>query len=133
MATVFLGFRMDAAGLDDSPLYAMIVYCVGVAFVILFDFYISLEKSDKKKEIFSLAKEENSGKLTRLSSSSIVIDNTRCQASPVTSLHLGFTFINRCCLEKSEYKTRCIYVLYFTTGGHDKREQSVDKVGVEFY
>ncbi|CAH3195825.1 unnamed protein product, partial [Porites evermanni] len=66
VASVFLGIRMDAAGLDDSPLYAMIVYCVGVAFVILFDFYISLEKSDEKKEIFSLAKEQNPGNLTRL-------------------------------------------------------------------
>ena len=93
MASVFLGIRMDAAGLDDSPLYAMIVYCVGVAFVIVFDFYISLGKSDKKKEIFSLAKEleEKPGNLTGLlclfSSSSIVIDNTECQASYVTSLH----------------------------------------------
>lgn len=91
MATVFLGIRMDAAGLDNSPLYAMIVYCVGVAFVIVFDFYISLEKIDKKKEIFSLAREENRGNLTRLlclfPSSSIVIDNTGCQASSVTSLH----------------------------------------------
>ena len=93
MASVFLGIRMDAAGLDDSPLYAMIVYCVGVAFVIVFDFYISLEKSDEKKEIFSLAKEENPGNLTRLlymslfPSSSIVIDNTECQASSVTRPH----------------------------------------------
>lgn len=91
MASVFLGIRMDAAGLDDSPLYAMIVYCVGVAFVILFDFYISLEKSDEKKEIFSLAKEQNPGNLTRLlclfPSSSIVIDNTGFQTSSVTSLH----------------------------------------------
>lgn len=61
VAAVFLGIRMEAAGLDDSPLYAMIVYCVGVAFVIVFDFYISLEKSDNKKEIFSLAKELNPG------------------------------------------------------------------------
>ena len=66
MAAVFLGIRMEAAGLDDSPLYAMIVYCVGVAFVIVFDFYISLEKSDNKKEIFSLAKELNPGNLIRL-------------------------------------------------------------------
>ena len=79
MAAVFLGIRMEAAGLDDSPLYAMIVYCVGVAFVIVFDFYISLEKSDNKKEIFSLAKELNPGNLIRLlclfPSSSIVINN----------------------------------------------------------
>ena len=91
VASVFLGIRMDAAGLDDSPLYAMIVYCVGVAFVIVFDIYISLEKSDKKKEIFSLAKEVKQGNLTRLlclfPSFSIVIDNTGCQASSVTSLH----------------------------------------------
>jgi len=94
VATVFLGIRMDAAGLDDSPLYAMIVYCVGVAFVIVFDFYISLGKSDIKTEIFSLAKEEGrKGNLTTLlcsfPSSSIVIDNTGCQASSVTSLHLA--------------------------------------------
>ena len=45
---------------------------------------------------------------------------------------LGFTVIKSTLPAKSECKTRCMSSI-FTTGDHVKREQSVDKVGVEFY
>jgi len=44
VVTVFLGIRLPASSLDDSALYAMIVYCVGVAVVIVFELYLSLKK-----------------------------------------------------------------------------------------
>ena len=45
---------------------------------------------------------------------------------------MGFTVVKNTLPGKAECKTRCISYI-FTTGDHDKREQSVDKVGVEFY
>ncbi|XP_068728109.1 ferric-chelate reductase 1-like isoform X3 [Montipora capricornis] len=47
VVTVFLGIRLDGAGLNNTALYIMIVYCVGVAIVIVYDAYISLNKSGK--------------------------------------------------------------------------------------
>ena len=61
MVTVFLGIRLDGAGLNNTALYIMIVYCVGVAIVIVYDAYISLNKSSKAG--FNLVKGETNGKL----------------------------------------------------------------------
>lgn len=60
VVTVFLGIRIykDELGLDDSPLYAMIVYCVGVAFVIAFDIYLSCKKRDQKTASFTMTGEK---------------------------------------------------------------------------
>lgn len=60
VVTVFLGIRIykDELGLDDSPLYAMIVYCVGVAFVIAFDIYLSCKKRDHKTASFTMTGEK---------------------------------------------------------------------------
>lgn len=44
MVTVFLGIRLPDSNLDDSALYAMIVYCVGVAIVIAFELYLTFKK-----------------------------------------------------------------------------------------
>ena len=46
--TVFLGIRLPDSNLDDSTLYAMIVYCLGVAIVILFELYLTLKKETKE-------------------------------------------------------------------------------------
>ena len=53
VVTVFLGIRMGGLGKDNSPLYAMIVYCVGVAFVIAFDIYLCCKKRDHKTASFT--------------------------------------------------------------------------------
>ena len=60
VVTVFLGILIykDELGLDDSPLYAMIVYCVGVAFVIAFDIYLSCKKRDHKTASFTMTGEK---------------------------------------------------------------------------
>ena len=60
VVTVFLGILIykDELGLDDSPLYAMIVYCVGVAFVIAFDIYLSCKKRDQKTASFTMTGEK---------------------------------------------------------------------------
>ncbi|XP_074612417.1 uncharacterized protein LOC141866784 [Acropora palmata] len=44
---VFLGIRVSGANLDDTPLYIMIVYAVGVAGVIVFSEYLSLKNGDR--------------------------------------------------------------------------------------
>ena len=44
---VFLGIRLGGANLDDTPLYIMIVYAVGVAGVIVFSEYLSLNNGEK--------------------------------------------------------------------------------------
>ena len=44
VVTVFLGIRLPASSLDDSALYTMIVYCVGVAIVIVFELYLTFKK-----------------------------------------------------------------------------------------
>ena len=44
MVTVVLGIRLPASSLDDSALHAMIVYCVGVAIVIVFELCLTLKK-----------------------------------------------------------------------------------------
>ena len=44
---VFLGIRLSGANLDDTPLYIMIVYAVGVAGVIVFSEYLSLKNGDR--------------------------------------------------------------------------------------
>ena len=44
---------MDDAGLDDSFCYTMIVYCVGVALVIVFDIYLCLRKRANHKASFT--------------------------------------------------------------------------------
>lgn len=60
VVTVFLGILIykDDLGLDNSPLYAMIVYCVGVAFVIAFDIYLSCKKRDHKTASFTMTGEK---------------------------------------------------------------------------
>lgn len=60
VVTVFLGICIykDELGLDNSPLYAMIVYCVGVAFVIAFDIYLSCKKRDHKTASFTMTGEK---------------------------------------------------------------------------
>ena len=47
MVNVFLGIRLGGANLDDTPLYIMIVYAVGVAVVIVFSEYLSLKTGGK--------------------------------------------------------------------------------------
>lgn len=47
VVTVFLGIRLPDASLDDSALHAMIVYCVGVAVVIVFELYLTLKKESR--------------------------------------------------------------------------------------
>ena len=47
VVTIFLGIRLDGAGLDDSALYAMIAYCVAVLVVIVFDVYLSMKKNSR--------------------------------------------------------------------------------------
>ena len=47
MVTVFLGIRLPDSSLDDSALYAMVVYCLGVAIVIVFELYLTLKKEGK--------------------------------------------------------------------------------------
>ena len=44
---MFLGIRLPDSSLDDSALYAMIVYCVGVAIVIVFELYLTLKKETR--------------------------------------------------------------------------------------
>ena len=44
---VFLGIRLSGANLDDTPLYIMIVYAVGVVVVIVLSEYLSLKAGDK--------------------------------------------------------------------------------------
>jgi len=44
VVTVFLGVRLPDSNLDDSAQYAMIVYCVGVAIVIVFELYLTFKK-----------------------------------------------------------------------------------------
>ncbi|XP_015772587.1 PREDICTED: uncharacterized protein LOC107350852 [Acropora digitifera] len=44
---VFLGIRLSGANLDDTPLYIMIVYAVGVAGVIVFSEYVILKNGER--------------------------------------------------------------------------------------
>lgn len=44
---IFLGIRLGGANLDDTSLYIMIVYAVGVAVVIVLSEYLSLKTGDK--------------------------------------------------------------------------------------
>ena len=46
VVTIFLGIRLDGAGLDNSALYVMIVYCVSAAVVFVFEVYLSLKKEN---------------------------------------------------------------------------------------
>ena len=72
VVTVFLGIRLKHVGLNDSALYAMIVYCVGVALVIVFDVYLSL-KGRNHKASFSPAGEVKEGEFTIMSSFAVVV------------------------------------------------------------
>jgi len=47
VVNVFLGIRLSGANLDDTSLYIMIVYAVGVAVVIVLSEYLSLKTGDK--------------------------------------------------------------------------------------
>ena len=47
MVNIFLGIRLGSANLDDTSLYIMIVYAVGVAVVIVLSEYLSLKTGDK--------------------------------------------------------------------------------------
>lgn len=47
MVTVILGIRLPGSNLDDSALYVMVVYCLGVAIVIVFELYLTLKKERK--------------------------------------------------------------------------------------
>lgn len=62
VVTLFLGIRLDDAGLNNSALYAMIAYCVGVAVVIVFDIYLSLKKDTKAS--FTVGGAEKDGEFT---------------------------------------------------------------------
>lgn len=46
VVNVFLGIRLGGANLDDTPLYIMIVYAVGVVVVIVLSEYLSLKNGD---------------------------------------------------------------------------------------
>lgn len=63
VVTVFLGILIykDELGLDNSPLYAMIVYCVGVVFVIAFDIYLFCKKRNHKTASFTMTGEKEGG------------------------------------------------------------------------
>ena len=61
MVTVFLGIRLPHASLDDSALYAMIVYCVGVAFVIVFELYLTLKKEKRGASFSPTGGEKDAG------------------------------------------------------------------------
>ena len=60
VVTVFLGIRLPDSSLDDSALYAMIVYCAGVAIVIVFEFYLTLQK-DTRAASFSPTEGDKDG------------------------------------------------------------------------
>ena len=60
VVTVFLGIRLPDSSLDDSALYAMIAYCVGVAIVIVFELYLTLQK-DTRAVSFSPTEGEKDG------------------------------------------------------------------------
>ena len=47
VVNVFLGIRLGGANLNDTSLYIMIVYAVGVAVVIVLSEYLSLKNGDK--------------------------------------------------------------------------------------
>ena len=61
MVTVFLGIRLPDSNLDDSALYAMIVYCVGVAIVIVFEFYLNLKKDNRAAKFSPVKGDEDGG------------------------------------------------------------------------
>jgi len=60
VVTVFLGIRLPSSSLDDSALYAMIVYCVGVAIVIVFELYLTLNK-ERTGTRFSPSEDKDAG------------------------------------------------------------------------
>ena len=60
VVTVFLGIRLPSSSLDDSALYAMIVYCVGVAIVIVFELYLTLNK-ERTGTRFSPVEDKDAG------------------------------------------------------------------------
>ena len=62
VVTVFLGIRLPDSSLDNSALYAMIVYCVGVGIVIVFEFYLTLQKTqDTRAASFSPTEGDKDG------------------------------------------------------------------------
>ena len=65
VVTVFLGIRLPDASLDDSALYAMIVYCVGVAIVIAFDVFLSFKKDVRSASFSPAGGEKDAGELGR--------------------------------------------------------------------
>lgn len=66
VVTIFLGIRLDGVGLDDSALYAMVAYCLGVAIMILFDVHLALNKDYKYKVIYRLERDAKEGELTEI-------------------------------------------------------------------
>ena len=60
MVTVFLGIRLPGSSLDYSALYAMAVYCLGVAIVIVFELYLTLKK-ERKGTRFSPVGDKDAG------------------------------------------------------------------------
>ena len=61
MVTVFLGIRLPDSNLDDSALYAMIVYCLGVAIVIVFELYLILKKERMEKRFSPSERDMDAG------------------------------------------------------------------------
>ncbi|KAL9950259.1 hypothetical protein ACROYT_G042734 [Oculina patagonica] len=61
VVTVFLGIRLPDASLEDSALYAMIVYCVGVAIVIAFDIFLSLKKDTRSASFTPAGGDKDAG------------------------------------------------------------------------
>ena len=60
VVTVFLGIRLPNSSLDDSALYVMIVYCLGVALVIVFELYLT-RKKEKRGTLFSPVGDKDDG------------------------------------------------------------------------
>ena len=61
VVTVFLGIRLPDSSLDDSALYAMIVYCVGVALVIVFELCLTLKKESRTARFSPSEGEKDAG------------------------------------------------------------------------
>ena len=63
---IFLGIRLGGANLDDTSLYIMIVYAVGVVVVIVLSEYLSLKTGDKAT--YMAANKDGKGQKALLSS-----------------------------------------------------------------
>ena len=60
--TIFLGIRLDHVKVDDAALYSMIVYCVGVVVVIIFDIFLAVRSVGTVSFNTAAGEGDNSGK-----------------------------------------------------------------------